>query len=44
MDYGVMWEIELTREHNGRASHIFSVDQVEKFEKSNTSEISEFSN
>ena len=36
-----MQECELTEEHNGRANHIISVDQVENLDKSDTSEISE---
>ena len=35
-------KFELTGEHNSRENHIFSVDQVENFDKLNTSEISEF--
>ena len=33
MDYGVMQQFELTGEHNGCANQIFSVDQVENFDK-----------
>ena len=29
MDYGVMYEFELTGEHSGRANHTISVVQVE---------------
>ena len=41
MDYGVLWEFELTGEHNGHANHIILVSQVENFDKSDTSEITE---
>ena len=39
MDYGIMWEFELTGEHNGSANHIISVSQVENLYQSDTSEI-----
>ena len=41
LDYGVMYEFELTGEHDGHANHSISVGQVENFDKSDTSEISE---
>ena len=41
MDYGVMYESELTGGHNGCANHIISVGQVKNFDKLDTSEISE---
>ena len=37
MDCGAIQEFELTGEHKGRANHIISVGQVEKFDKSDSS-------